>query len=224
MCINNNQTAWSSGHPDGPSSTAFSGPREFAMRRTLAAIAATIMAMSGPGAAGTGNAAEHERHPTAIPFGVYISEFATRSATADGEFKEFIEFCNKGFATVDIGGLVLANLGTRIIPVAVIPQSTLLTPGSAYLLASTSFTGAIPDQFFNTGTDIPDSVGIALLNWTGKVVDAATTTYFTLFLRGAPAAPLTPADAAAGLSLTRVNFTGNTKTDFAKLPATPGQC
>ncbi|MFC0109363.1 lamin tail domain-containing protein [Kibdelosporangium aridum] len=194
------------------------------MRRTLTAIAATITAMLGLGAAGTGNAAEQERQSASISSGVYINEFATRGADPDGALKEFIEFCNRGSATVDISGLVLANLGTWIIPVAVIPQPTLLTPGSAYLLASTSFTGAIPDQFFDTSTDIPDSVGIALLNWIGEVMDAAATTYSTLFLRGAPAEPLTPCDAAAGLSLTRVEFTGSTKTDFVKMLATPGRC
>jgi hypothetical protein len=155
---------------------------------------------------------------------VYISEFATRGPNADGDLNEFIEFCNKGFATVDISGLVFADIGVRVIPLARIPHPTLLTPGSAYLLASTSFTGAIPDQFFETDKNIPDRVGIALLNRTGKVVDAAATTYISPFLRGAPAAPLTPADAAAGMSLTRVKFTGNTKTDFVKMHATPGRC
>jgi hypothetical protein len=194
------------------------------MKRTLAAIATATIAMFGPGAAGTANAAGQERQLTAIPFGVYISEFATRGVDPDGALKEFIEFCNKGVATVDISGQVVASIGTRVISLATIPHPTLLTPGSAYLLASTRFTGATPDQLVETDTDTPDRLGIALLDQAGKIVDIAATTYSTPLLTGAPAAALTPADAAAGLSLTRTTFTGSTKADFAKMPATPGRC
>jgi hypothetical protein len=176
--------------------------------------------MLGPGPADIADAATRET----MSFGVYISEFATRGTDPDGALKEFIEICNRGPITVDIRGRVVASFGPQVIQLVTIPAVTLLAPGSAYLLARTTLTPVIPDQIFETGKDIPDITGIALLDPSGEVVDSAATTYSTPFLTGTPAAPLTPAEGAAELSLTRVDFTGSTAADFAKMPATPGRC
>lgn len=197
------------------------------MRRTLAALMAAAAAMLGLGFAGTANAQEPPvqlpQQPT-VPFGAYISEFATQGVGANATFKEFIELSNRSSRNVAIGGhRVVANFSGRTVEIAQIPSFTVLSPGETYLLASQRFTGPqAPDQLFTTEQDIPNAVGLALFNRQGQPVDVVGTTYNTVFRAGTPALPLTTADAMQRLSLHHRQFTGTNRVDFQKGRATPG--
>jgi hypothetical protein len=207
---------------------------DFLMKRTITAVLTAGIAILGlVGVGGPANAtAPESKTVSSIPYGVHISEFASRLANPNGSAKQFIELCNNTFAPVSIGGLQLfATFGSgQVLPIAdVISPTTMLAPGEAFVIASPAF--PLPsDQLFTILKSIPDATGIALVNPNladpfANPLDVLATTWNTPFVSGTPTAPLTQADGAARRSIQRVKFTGDNKVDFTKVqPASPGTC
>ncbi len=82
-----------------------------------------------------------------------ISQFKTGGATAGDEF---IEILNTSSQSVDLNGYRVvyrsAN-GVNDVNFAAWSESTIIPPGGYYLIASNSYTGAVPGDFvFNTST------------------------------------------------------------------------
>jgi hypothetical protein len=84
---------------------------------------------------------------------VRVNEVATGTAASAGD--EFVELANTGNASADIGAWKLvyrSATGSSDTTLATIPPGTTIPAGGFYLLASTTYTGAVPaDLSFSSG-------------------------------------------------------------------------
>lgn len=111
---------------------------------------------------------------------ILISEFRLQgpvpsspaAGNASGELDEFIELYNNTDSPADISGFTLdTSAGFSV----AIPSSTVIPPRGHYLLANTGYSlssYAVPDQTYS-GFDLAPDAGLALLDTSGKIVDAA---------------------------------------------------
>ncbi|MBO9368935.1 MAG: lamin tail domain-containing protein, partial [Chloroflexi bacterium] len=139
----------------------------------------------------TSQAALFRAPAAASPPKIVISEF--RSRGPGGATDEFIEIYNADGGPVDLSGWSLkksSGCGTTTSVLATFPAGTILQPGQHYLIASESFTQAIPDLTYPTSKALADNGGIAILNPLETPVDQAGMCATTLFLEGTPLPPV----------------------------------
>jgi uncharacterized protein (TIGR03437 family) len=121
---------------------------------------------------------------------VVISEFRTRGPA--GASDEFIELYNPTTSSVPIGGLKIraSNSGGTTGDRVTITSGTTLGSGCHYLLANTSYSGAVtPNQTYGAG--IANDGGIAITLGDGTtVIDQAGMSSGSAYKEGATLAPL----------------------------------
>ena len=124
---------------------------------------------------------------------VVISEFRTRGPSGGND--EFVELYNLSASQVNIGGWKIngsnnaGTAGTRL----TIAANTLLNPGCRFLAtnsASGGYSGSVAgNQTYSTG--ITDDGGVALLNASNTVIDAAGMSSGSAYKEGTVLAPTT---------------------------------
>ena len=174
-------------------------------RTALAAVAALFLATSAFAVSNT----------------VVIQEFRTRGPNGGND--EFVEIKNISAAPIAIGGWKLngsnsaGTIGTR----ATVPAGVNLGAGCSYLFtnsASGGYSGSVAgNQTYTTG--ITDDGGVAILNTSNVIIDAAGMSAGSAYKEGTILGQLTT---NVNRSYERTTDTDNNATDFALVnPSTP---
>ena len=148
---------------------------------------------------------------TTTPFApthIVISEFRTRGPNGDKD--EFVELFNPSGAAVNISGWTIrrsSDCGTSVFLVATIANNITLNAGQHYLLISSSSSSVGGgDQSFSPS--LTDNGGLALVDPTGAVIDAAGMCNTTFYREGANLSPLS----------------GNANQSYERKPGGPTAC
>jgi hypothetical protein len=135
---------------------------------------------------------------TASAAGLSVNEFST--GTAASATDEFVEIVNAGSSAADIGGYKLAyrsSAGTSDVPLATVPEETVLAAGAFYLFGGSGYAGAKPaNQSFSQAL-AASAGGIGMRNATGRLVDSvgygtATNAFVETHPAAAPPATAVP--------------------------------
>jgi hypothetical protein len=125
------------------------------------------------------------------PHHIVISEFATRGPL--GASDEFIELYNPSGTPVNIGNWYISkssDCGSSTTTLVYIYYGTILKPGQHYLVAAYASQSSITNADQRFSPDIADKGGLALVSYSGNVIDQVGMCSDTYYHEGTPLPPL----------------------------------